>query len=272
MAGKMVNMTTPTALVGGEPLKAYLLKPSGVPMEDGLASVVVAKTTMTLAHIFYILLGMSLAVWMLPPSGPAMLPMLAIGLSVGLVLFGITVLVIIHHHGVCTSLLGLLRRLRIQCKYVEVRKEKLVAFDRSVHAFYTQNRPAFFQSTGAFFLGWLTEALEVYAMLFFLGAPIDIPTAVALDALSTFIKGGDFLYSRKCRSAGRRECPAGDDLRLSRTDRDSVRVGAAVPRADLDSDRPDLPGRDGMAERATARGTGQGQLMSAMALDGLSQL
>ena len=61
---------------------------------------------------------------------------------------------------------------------------------RSVQAFYTHNRPAFFQSTGTFFLGWLTEALEVYAILFFLGAPIDIPTALAIDALATVIKGG----------------------------------------------------------------------------------
>ena len=39
-AGEVVNMTTPTAYVGGEPLKAYLLKRHGVPLIDGLASVV----------------------------------------------------------------------------------------------------------------------------------------------------------------------------------------------------------------------------------------
>ena len=49
-AGEVVNMTTPTAYVGGEPLKAYLLQKSGVPMVEGLASVVIAKTTMTIAQ------------------------------------------------------------------------------------------------------------------------------------------------------------------------------------------------------------------------------
>ena len=43
-AGEVVNMTTPTAYVGGEPLKAYLLKEHGVPMVEGLASAVTAKT------------------------------------------------------------------------------------------------------------------------------------------------------------------------------------------------------------------------------------
>lgn len=36
-AGEVVNMTTPTAYVGGEPLKAYLLKRAQVPLVDGLA-------------------------------------------------------------------------------------------------------------------------------------------------------------------------------------------------------------------------------------------
>lgn len=193
MAGEMVNMTTPTASVGGEPLKAFLLKSSGVPMEDGLASVVVSKATMTLAQVVYILLGMSLMAWILPSSEWAWssaLPMLGIFVSVGLLLFGVTVFVMIQRYGLFMSLLGLLRKLHIRLPYLEIREQKLLALDRSIQAFYTHNRPAFFRSTAIFFLGWVAEALEVYAILFFLGAPIDLQTALALDALATFIKGG----------------------------------------------------------------------------------
>ena len=43
-AGEVVNMTTPTAYVGGEPLKAFLLKRQGVPIVEGLASVVTAMS------------------------------------------------------------------------------------------------------------------------------------------------------------------------------------------------------------------------------------
>jgi uncharacterized protein (TIRG00374 family) len=192
MAGEMVNMTTPTASVGGEPLKAYLLKQVGVPMKEGLASVVLAKTTMTLAQIFYILLGMSFAVWILPPFGPAgsaTLSILATVVSVGLLLFGTVLFVVIQRRGLFISLLGLLRRWRIQIKYLETQEEKLLALDQSIQDFYTNNRPAFFQSTSTFFLGWLAEALEVYAILFFLGVPIDLTTALVIDAVSTFIKG-----------------------------------------------------------------------------------
>ncbi|HZS11446.1 MAG TPA: flippase-like domain-containing protein, partial [Nitrospirales bacterium] len=72
-AGEVVNMTTPMAYVGGEPLKAYLLKRCGVPLVDGLASVVTAKTTMTLAEIVFIVLGIVL--WAVaPPDGRTGLP------------------------------------------------------------------------------------------------------------------------------------------------------------------------------------------------------
>ena len=68
-AGEVVNMTTPTAYVGGEPLKAFLLKRHQIPMVDGLASVVIAKTIMTLAQVLFILVGIALAFWILGSSG-----------------------------------------------------------------------------------------------------------------------------------------------------------------------------------------------------------
>ena len=54
-------------------------------------------------------------------------------------------------------------------------------------------RRAFLLSVGFFFLGWMAEALEVYAILYFIGGPAVSPlSAVAIGALSVFIKGGTF--------------------------------------------------------------------------------
>ena len=50
----------------------------------------------------------------------------------------------------------------------------------------------FLWSTGLFFLGWLAEALEVFVMILCLGQPISILSAIAIGALSVFIKGGTF--------------------------------------------------------------------------------
>src|SRR5438093_668205 len=56
MAGEAVNSLTPTA-VTGEPLKAHLLRAWGVSSADGVASIVIAKTALTVSQIFFILLG-----------------------------------------------------------------------------------------------------------------------------------------------------------------------------------------------------------------------
>ena len=88
--GELMNATTPTAYVGGEPLRAHLLKQYGIPMVDGLASVIVATTAMTIGQIVYILLGIGPGVWILFPHGPTdagRVLSLAAVLSLALLLF-----------------------------------------------------------------------------------------------------------------------------------------------------------------------------------------
>src|SRR5437667_406524 len=58
MAGEAVNSLTPTA-VTGEPLKAHLLRAWGVSSADGVASIVIAKTALTVSQILFILLGIA---------------------------------------------------------------------------------------------------------------------------------------------------------------------------------------------------------------------
>ncbi|MBI3800319.1 MAG: flippase-like domain-containing protein, partial [Deltaproteobacteria bacterium] len=57
LAGEAVNNLTPTANLGGEPIKVYLLRAHGLTIDTGLASVVVAKTTLVVSQIVFILLG-----------------------------------------------------------------------------------------------------------------------------------------------------------------------------------------------------------------------
>jgi uncharacterized membrane protein YbhN (UPF0104 family) len=54
-AGESLNNTLPSAYLGGEPVKALLLKRFHVDMAEAASSVIVAKTTMTIAQIMFIL-------------------------------------------------------------------------------------------------------------------------------------------------------------------------------------------------------------------------
>ncbi len=191
-AGEVVNMTTPTAYVGGEPLKAYLLKRQGVPLVEGLASVVTAKTTMTIAQILFILAGIGLGFWLLGSEGSAGQTILAGMVSVGLLSFGVGAFVIVQRQGMFAWMLKVLRRIGLRLQFLETREQKLLELDRTIAHFYAQRRSAFLLSTGLFLLGWLAEALEVFVMILCLGQPVTVLSAIAIGALSVFIKGGTF--------------------------------------------------------------------------------
>jgi uncharacterized protein (TIRG00374 family) len=191
-AGEVVNMTTPTAYVGGEPLKAYMLRQHGVPMVEGLASVVISKTTMTIAEIWFIVVGIALAFWILGSHGSSGQVVAAGLLSVGLLTFGITAFVLVQRRGLFMWILRALRRCNIRIGFLEARETQLQSLDTTILHFYRYQRKSFYASTGLFFLGWMTEALEVFVIIWYLGGPASFSSAIAIGALSVFIKGSTF--------------------------------------------------------------------------------
>lgn len=191
-AGEVVNMTTPTAYVGGEPLKAYLLQKHRVPMVEGLASVVIAKTTMTIAQVLFILLGMAAGFWILGANGSSGQIVAAGLLSVGLLLFGTVAFVFVQRRGLFTWILELLRKIGFRIGFLEAKEEQLKSLDRTILNFYTHHQSTFYASAGLYLLGWLAEALEVFVMIYYLGGPATPLSALSIGALSVFIKGGTF--------------------------------------------------------------------------------
>jgi uncharacterized protein (TIRG00374 family) len=191
-AGEVVNMTTPTAYMGGEPLKAFLLSRYQVPMVDGLASVVIAKTIMSLAEVLFILLGVGLGLWLLGGAGAGSQTLAAAVIGVGLLLCGIFAFVLVQRRGLFTWMLETLRWLGLRIGYLESREDKLRSVDQAILSFYAGHRGAFLVSTVMFLLGWMTEALEVYVILACLGGPVSAAASIAIGALSVFIKGGTF--------------------------------------------------------------------------------
>ena len=191
-AGEVVNNTTPAGYVGGEPLKAYLLKKHHVPMVEGLASVVIAKTTKTIAQVLFILLGILLAFWTIGADGSSGQTVVAALLSVGLLICGTAALVLAQRRGLFTWLLECSRRIGLKIGFLEAREEQLRSLDRTILDFYRHNRSAVYSSTGLFFVGWMAEALEVYVIISYLGGPALPLSAISIGALSVFIKGGTF--------------------------------------------------------------------------------
>jgi glycosyltransferase 2 family protein len=191
-AGEVVNMTTPSGYVGGEPLKASLLRRHHVPMEEAYTSVIIAKTTMTIAEVVFILLGIALSVWLLGGNDSSGQTLAAALLSVGLLALVTATFVFVQRQGLCIWLLEFLRKIGLKIACLEAREKQLRSLDRAIFEFYRHKRPAFYTSTGLYFLGWMAEALEVYVILYYLGGPAMALSAISIGALSVFIKGGTF--------------------------------------------------------------------------------
>lgn len=192
-AGEVVNVTTPTAFVGGEPLKVYLLhKNHQVPIVEGGASVVIAKTTMTIAEVVYILMGVALGFWIVGAGSSAGQTITAALMSVGLLVCSIVGFVFIQHRGLFASILSLVNKVGLRIRALEAQEEHLRSIDRTILNFYSHHRMAFLASVGVYFFGWLAESLEVFGIIYLLGGSVSFLTAISIGAIAVFIKGGSF--------------------------------------------------------------------------------
>ena len=189
LAGEAVNYITPSAWIGGEPVKAALLsKRYGVPLTDGIASVVVAKTTFAFSMLLFIILGLWVTAATRPVSASVVRWVWVVlpTLSVLLILF----LLVQFFQPFRRSFL-LFRRLAPNW-FARV-ESKLEQLDHAVGSFYRDFPRSVFWSFGFHFLGWVAGAIEVYLIFYLLNFPISFATACSIEALWILLKSGAFL-------------------------------------------------------------------------------
>jgi len=189
MAGEAINYITPSAYLGGEPVKAYLLQKHGIPLVDGLASVVTAKTVMVIAQVFFVLLGIGLSFASHPNDRGIIYAAILIVILVSL---AAAFLVFAQHRGMFAGLLWLLELMRLPAGFLKRREVKLKHLDATILTFYGQHQLGFLLTLIFFFLGWLVGSLEIYLLLYYLDLSFDLGTAVSLEALVLVIRAAVF--------------------------------------------------------------------------------
>ncbi|MBI1953733.1 MAG: flippase-like domain-containing protein [Candidatus Omnitrophica bacterium] len=189
LAGEAVNYVTPAASIGGEPVKALLLqRREGVPLADGVASVVVAKTTFAAAMILFILTGLAVAA----RGGPmpdALSRWVGVILPVLLVLMALFLAV----QFVRPFSRGLALFKRLAPGRFTGWTGKIEAWDRLILEFYRDSPRALASSVFFHFLGWMAGVVEVYMILRFLGVAVSWSTAWTIEALWVCLKSGAFM-------------------------------------------------------------------------------
>ncbi|WP_449244540.1 flippase-like domain-containing protein [Desulfobacca acetoxidans] len=186
LAGEAINILTPMASLGGEPVKAMLLQKKGVSLTNSTASLVISKGIMALSMVLYILLGLALAPFLFHLSSAWLWGLLAAALVLG---GGALGFVLLQRYGLCQLGLAVLERCRFLPGRLKEKEEAICRLDAQMSTFYRQHGRKFFLALGLYFLSWLIHGLEVYIIFYLLGHPIGLVTALCLDALATLIGG-----------------------------------------------------------------------------------
>lgn len=186
LAGEAINNTTPTAYLGGEPVKAFLLQRFRISAGDGLASVVIAKTTLIASQILFILTGAVLLVLRNSDTG---LLLWGLILALPLALLFILTLVLWQKKGLFGPPVRLAKHFGLRFTSLAEWEARLDKADTQIRLFYQDHRPEFFKSAACHLLGWLLGITEVSLILTLMGIDFTWTDAFIIESLGQFAKG-----------------------------------------------------------------------------------
>lgn len=181
LIGEAVNNVTPTAYLGGEPVKAYVLQRFGVPLADGTTSVILAKTALTVAQIAFVILGAGLyfvahgTAW---SSLPTLVAMTAAGAGVT------TLLVLWQRRGLVEGVAGVVRRLFPRARAVARLERHAADVDARLREFYGARQGAALTSVLLHLAGWVVGTAEVFAIMALIDHPVGWSEAIIIEALA----------------------------------------------------------------------------------------
>jgi uncharacterized protein (TIRG00374 family) len=184
LAGEALNVVTAVGAVGGEAAKTWLVR-RDVEYEESVPSIVIAKTTITIAQALFLLIGLGLA-WLTLPAGADVLrgmlwllvvEVLAVGGFVGAQVAGL-----VARGGRLLRMFGALE----DTAYAET-------LDRALRHYYRKAWRRCSLSLGFHLLGWLLGALEAVVILWALGLNAPLATATIIEALGSGVRFATFL-------------------------------------------------------------------------------
>jgi len=184
LAGEALNLVTAVGSVGGEAVKAWLIR-RDVAYEDSVPSVVIAKTTMTIAQALFLLIGVGLAwAWLATNSRvlAAMLWLLVVEVVAVAGFVAVQVVGVVGRAGRLLAWFGVVER----DGYAH-------QLDSALRDYYRRGWWRLSLSTGFHLAGWLMGAVEAYLILFFLGISADLVTATVIEALGAGVRFATFL-------------------------------------------------------------------------------
>jgi glycosyltransferase 2 family protein len=183
VAGEAVNGSTPTGSIGGEAVKAWLVR-DRVPLRESLPSLIVAKTTITVAQVLFLAFGVLVA-WPTLSAGQSWLlrPMVVL---LALEIAAVSGFIYAQVRGMLAGSGRMLERIGVVRP--AHRTLPLKRIDRALSLFYRRRRVRLALSIGCHFLGWLLSAAETWFVLWLIGASVSPARAVIIEACGTAVR------------------------------------------------------------------------------------
>lgn len=184
LAGEALNLVTAVGSVGGEAVKTWLIR-RDVDYAESVPSVVIAKTTLTIAQALFLLIGATLAWTMLAIDSRvigAMLWLLVVEVAAVAGFVIVQIVGVVGRAGRLLEGLGVVKR-----------DDYARRLDSALRDYYRRDWRRLSLSTAFHLAGWLLGAGEAYLILRFLQVPADLVTATVIEALGAGVRFATFL-------------------------------------------------------------------------------
>jgi uncharacterized protein (TIRG00374 family) len=192
-AGVSVNAVTPTAMLGGEVVKAMLLR-RYVPLSDGLVSVISAKLSLALGQACFAFVGLAAFFHQLVLS-----PTLKVAL-VGVLFFIVAACAVflrLQRRGMFAAFFRLLDFLGVSHTALTKIRDGASTIDSKLVFFHATQSRDFAWSIGFHFLAQVLGALQIYVLLQWLGVSAPFSICLAIEAFTLLIEGALFFVPGK---------------------------------------------------------------------------
>ena len=184
LVGEAVNAATPLAGMGGEPVKAWLLKRRhAIGYGESAASLVIARTVNLLALLPFAGIGLMLAA-----SDPRLPGAYAAAAGTGLAVLAVATLAFfaVQRFRAASNLARRVGRAGVR------HSTRIEGFDDRTARFYTRHRRRFALALALAFSNWFTGALGVFVTMRFLGVEMSMADAWVLESFTQLVRAGTF--------------------------------------------------------------------------------
>jgi len=176
-----MNTILPVANLGGDAMRAFLIKPR-IPLKEGIAGILVDKTVESVAGVLFMAWGILIPILFF--SIPQALVTPAI-ICLPVLLAAIALLIVFQIRGFYRSSMNFFGWIPAVRRSLEKKQDLLRILDENMRRLYLYSRTKIFMAIGLHFIARLVGVLEVLIVLRVLHQPIDFIGAWFISASVT---------------------------------------------------------------------------------------